>query len=86
MGHSNNLPPLRRPEPAPAMPTLGLCVQCVADHKGAALAAADRPVGEPVELPALGPAIMLIGGTGCCFTHLQVQTQSALLVPGGVPR
>lgn len=88
MGH-NNLPrsrPAPLPGPTPQMPSLGLCVQCVAEHKGATLAAADKPVGEPVELPALAPAIMLVGGTGCCFTHLQVQSQSALLVPNGVPR
>jgi len=71
----------RRPEPAQQIPALGLCVQCVAENKGAALEAAGKPVDEPVELPPIAAAIMLVGGTGCCLTHLQVKQQSALLVP-----
>lgn len=82
MPHPNNLPPLRRPGPEPQIPTLGFCVQCVAELKGTALVAG-HDGSEPAELPGIAPAIMLIGGTGCCFTHLQVQTQSSLLVPTG---
>lgn len=63
------------------LPPLGFCVQCLADNKAAQLAAAGKPVDEPVELPPVAPAIMLVGGTGCCLNHLQVKTQSALLVP-----
>lgn len=67
--------------PVSTLPPLGFCVQCVADSKGAAMAGAELPVGESPELPPVAPAIMLVGGTGCCFNHLQVQRQSALLVP-----
>ena len=82
MAHPNNLPPPRR---SAQIPALGFCVQCVAELKGAALAAG--AAGEPAELPGITPAIMLVGGTGCCFAHLQVQMQSPLLVPNGlVPR
>lgn len=63
------------------LPPLGFCVECLAVNKAAMLAAADLPAGEMPELPPVAPAIMLIGGTGCCLSHLQVKQQSALLVP-----
>jgi hypothetical protein len=63
------------------LPPLGFCVECLAVNKAAMLAAADLPADEMPELSQVAPAIMLIGGTGCCLNHLQVKQQSALLVP-----
>jgi hypothetical protein len=63
------------------LPPLGFCVECVAINKNAMMAAASQSVDQMPELPPVAPAIMLIGGTGCCMNHLQVKQQSALLVP-----
>lgn len=68
---------------------LGACVGCLGDRKVAEmqlmtqLAAGTMPTEEQAAaLPPVMPAICLIGGTGSCYGHLQVQQQSPLIVPG----
>jgi hypothetical protein len=68
---------------------LGACVGCLGDRKVAEmqllsqLAAGTAPTEEQAAaLPPVAPALCLIGGTGSCYGHLQVQSQSPLIVPG----
>lgn len=82
--------PAQPPQPSTM---LGACVGCLADRKGAEmqlmtqLPAGTAPTAEmAATLPPVMPAICLIGGTGSCYGHLQVQQQSPLLLPNGTPR
>lgn len=85
----------RPAQPAPQQPAtaLGACVGCLGDRKGAEMALlAQLPVGtmpspeQAAALPPVMPAICLIGGTGSCYLHLQVQQQTGLILPNGTPR
>lgn len=82
-----------RPAPPQPQAMLGACVGCLGDRKGAEMQLmAQLPAGtmpsaeQATVLPPVMPAICLIGGTGSCYGHLQVQQQTGLLLPNGTAR